>query len=800
MSDLPFLVAHGTVVWQALVTVSLALGATTASVFVHRAMRARAARVREGLGKPSPEAHVKDAGQRVTLEGTLEILPGEVTGGAAPATEGDAVVTIVPQGLEQSDEPNSKARSATARGARLAIDVAGTRVELDGALQVLAGSRETERCVEKAQALALLWDFAGALGTLPAKAFAIRALAAGDRVRVRGVLRHEPAPLQGDSYRSGRAVFSLEEDREDPELPLITLATAARPRPLVRSLPRTLLRALPIPLAVVAALAAAGEIGVRTNARGGFIAAAATPFRRADALTLLRGDIDLRFGADAAKVEQAVAYDLVRGRCGEASDDTYAHHDLGASARIAKECGDPLREARAYFAQADFDGAATAYAVARKRDARIPPTLSEATAYVAAGRNDDAAALLRALAKTWEDSPHARERLECAALAMEARGAHPEVSLNLQERAGAAPEVPGCIALAADLLQGEKRTEYGQRHDYWGAIPLVDWRRTLQLVVLDGRAVNEGRHTNYGESFPYEDVVFNPRRGLYTIPPGLAEGLVASLAARTTAQDHVLRGRLLIGLARLDAYLGDVGSARARVQAARAAFEAADEIAAAAEAAHAEALRKAIALYGDRAYEQEYEPYAVADQRYRDRDAARGGHHLLERLSVLDVALDAREGKVTSLVTPEPGSDVYLALDAWTSKEPVALERLARRDTRDINQRLWALALADDGPELTHKLEERGLDGRGVVDYLAARPVLKGELSRWVRHGYPASCPTCGLYPLANHVASRRDAAVAAGAVDVITETTLTANRIRTLLLRRDIAVPLAAISELAPP
>jgi hypothetical protein len=799
MADLPFLVAHGTLVWQALVTASLALGATTASVFVHRAMRARAARVRDGLGKPSPEARVQDAGQCVTLEGTLEMLPGEVTGGASPM-DGDAVVTIVPQGLEQSDEPNSKARSATARGARLAVDVAGTRVELDGAVQVLAGSRETERCVEKAQALALLWDFAGALGALPPKAFAIRALAVGDRVRVRGVLRHEPAPLQADSYRSGRAVFTLEEEREDPELPLITLATASRPRPLVRSLSRTVLRALPIPLAMVAALAAVGEIGVRTNARGGFIAAAATPFRRADALTLLRGDIDLRFGADAGKVAQAVAYDLIRGRCGEASDDTFAHHELAASARIAKDCGDPLRQARAYFAQADFDGAATQYAVARKRDPRIPPTLSEATAYVAAGHADEAAVLLRALAKTWEDSPHARERLECAALAMEARGSHPEVAVNLEERAGAAPEVPGCLALTADLLQGEKRKEYGQRHDYWGPVPLVDWRRTFQLVVADGSAVSDGRHPYHGESFPFEDVVFNPRRGLYTIPPGLAESLVASLAKRTTAQDHVLRGRLLIGLARLDSYLGEVPSARARVQAARAALEAADQVAADAEAARAEALRKAIALYGDRAYEQEYEPYAVSDQRYRDREAARGGHALLERLTILDVALDARDGKITGVVTPSPGSDVYLALDAWTSKDPVALERLARRDTRDINQRLWALALSDDGPELTHKLEERGLDGRGVVDYLGARPALAGELSRWVRHGYPAACPTCGLYPLANHVASRRDAAVAAGATDVIAETTLAAGRIRALLLRRDIAVPLAVISELAPP
>lgn len=813
MADLPFLVAHGTVVWQALVAASVVLGGVSASFLVHRAMRARAARVRAALGKPSPEARVLDAGQCVTLEGTLELLPDEVTG-TEPPEGGDAVVTIVPQGLEQSDEAHAKARSATARGARLALDVAGTRVVLDGAVQVLAGSRETERCVGKAQALALLWDFAGTLGALPPKAFAIRALAAGDRVRARGVLRHEPAALEGDSYRTGRAAFALEVDREDPELPLIALAAASRPRPLVRSWGRTALRALPIPLAMVAALAAVGEIGVRTNARGGFIAASATPFRRADALGLLRADIDLRFGADAPKVAQAVAYDLVRGRCGDAADDTFAHHDLSASARISEACGDPLREARAYFAQADFDRAAERFAAARKRDPKFPPTLTEATAYVASGRRDAAAVALRALGKTWEDSPHARERFECAALAIEALGDHPEVAVNLEERAGVTPETPGCLALAADVLHGEKRLQLARRHNYWGSIPLVDWRKATSLVALEEVPPDAYDGTTLSGSERIEDLVFDPRRGLYTVPPGLAESLVKTLAARHDVHGQQLRGQLLLGLARLDSYLGAMDEAHARVHEARAAFQEAHTLALEAEAK----ARKDAATRGDGGDGDGY-PYDYGYGNGYGRDYGRdfgtgyeawrfAGTPAEQRalaftamLDAFDFALDVRAGTARDdLKSSRLDSSVSVARSAWTSKDPADLERLARRDTRDINQRLWALALEGDGPGLTRKLDERGLDGRGVVDYLRTRPQLSSDLSRWVRHGYPTTCVTCGLYPLANHIASRRDAAGAAGATDVVTETTLAAKRIRTLLLRRDIAIPLAVISELSPP
>jgi tetratricopeptide (TPR) repeat protein len=787
MADLPFLVAHGTVVWQALVAASLVLGGLSASFLVHRAMRARAARVREALGKPSHEARVQDAGTCVTLEGTLELLPDEIAG--TPAVVGDAVVTVVPQGLEQSDEPNPKARSASARGAKMALDVAGTRVLLDGAVQVLAGSRETERCVGKAQALALLWDFAGPLGTLPPRAFAIRALATGDRVRARGVLRHEPVAEAGSDYRTGRAAFSLEEDRQDPDLPLIALAAASRPRPLVRSPARTLLRALPIPLAVIAGLAAAGEIGVRLGTGAGWTVAAATPFRRADALTLLRGDIDLRFGTDAAKLSHAVAYDQIRGRCDDAADDTFAHNDLAASARIAEACGDPLRQARALFAQADFDKAAAAFSTARRRDPRVPATLSEATAYIATGRHEGAAIVLRALAKTWEDSPRARERLECAAMAMDVRGEHPEVAVNIEERARMGSDVPGCAALAADVLEGDKRATLVRRVSFWGPTPLTDWRRIMDVIALE-QAEPGWRGAPSIEQGRADDIVFDPRRGLYTVPPGLAEVVAASLATRADAPGQELRATLLLNLARLDAYLGEPAAARARVAQAREALQAAKDVATR-ELAELEKARRGTAHDGD------YDDYGYSGD-WQLRQTRSRVEMRLSDLDAYDVAIDAREGKRSP--SDAGRFELRMAVAATAAHDESALTWLSQRDTRDINQRLWTLALGDDYAGLTRKLEERGLDGRGVVDYVGGRPALSAELSRWIRHGYPAACTSCGLYPLANVIASRRDAAASAGATDVVAETTAATKRIRELLLRRDVAIPLAVISELSPP
>ncbi len=334
------------------------------------------------------------------------------------------------------------------------------------------------------------------------------------------------------------------------------------------------------------------------------------------------------------------------------------------------------------------------------------------------------------------------------------------------------------------MAHGEARKKLVDRYDYWGTVPLADWRAITRVVALE-ELPGTNRAWDLDAYAQPEDVVFDPRKGLYRIPPGLADAVATALAARDDARSQLLRGQLLMGLAHLDAYLGEMADARARTRDALAAFLGASLHA-------ADPVRDDDARYYDYGY-----AYGQSGNAY----AARRAKGLMARASELASALDARDGSPrTEFDATSAGRELELAHRATTQKDPTALEALARRDSRELNRKLWDLALGDDGAGLATRLEERGLDGRGVVDFLAARPALAPELGRWVRYGYPMACTTCGIYPLANQIASRRDAARAVGAKDVTGETTAAARRLRALLLRRDIAIPLAVISELSPP
>jgi hypothetical protein len=164
-----------------------------------------------------------------------------------------------------------------------------------------------------------------------------------------------------------------------------------------------------------------------------------------------------------------------------------------------------------------------------------------------------------------------------------------------------------------------------------------------------------------------------------------------------------------------------------------------------------------------------------------------------------ELALDVRSG-----VLPMRHQDGDWRLDmlitAGDAKrgDPAALARLADRDGREANHKPWLLALSNDDDALIARLEDRGLDGRGIVDFLGASD--RPELRRWVRYDYTTACVTCGLYPLANQIVSRRDAAIAAHADDVAIEMGAAARRLRDILYRRDVAIVLSVISELSPP
>src|SRR5262249_28376701 len=192
--------------------------------------------------------------------------------------------------------------------------------------------------------------------------------------------------------------FALEPDHDDPDAKVIPLAYGGAPHPLARPRSRTVLRAIAAPIGAVLVLGLVGEIAVRAGRPGADAIAAATPFRRADALRQLREGLTLKTHLDGPTLDRAVALDKLRGRCADAADDLFEHHSFAAAAEMAAKCKDPWREGRAWFAMADMDRAAEAFLRGREPNAHMPYSLSEVTAYLGAKRWASAAEGLHGLA------------------------------------------------------------------------------------------------------------------------------------------------------------------------------------------------------------------------------------------------------------------------------------------------------------------------------------------------------------------------------------------------------------------
>jgi len=822
MNDVSFWVAHGAAVWQAALAASALAGLFVGYLLVNQAMRARARRVRDALGKASPAARPEDAGKRVTLSGTIGVAPARGSDDARPAAGSPVAVTVLPQGLELSEETTPKATSASARGAKLAVDVGGTTVVLDAPLQVLVGSRETERCVTRSVGQVLLWDFAAQLGALPSRPFGIRALAEGDRVRVAGVLRHEPEIGAPGDYRSAAATFALEVDAEDTEARVIPVAFEGSPRPLARKPGLTVIRALAVPLGAAAVLGAIGEIAIRVGRPWSSAVAATTPFRRGDALAQLRAATPLSPHADEALVRRAIAIDLLRGRCAEASDDAFEHGDVARSIDLAARCGDPSREARGHAALAEFDRAAAAFDRARAADPRLAPSLTEATAYIAAGQNERAAAALRALAPAWEGPAWTRERLECAAAAMDARTGSPEALEALRAKADKGSGV--CQLLLADRLHGAERTAALSklRYHYWhGERGVVEWPAVALALSVEEADPDTPIFSDGYDGLPSLGIflnpaapIFDPRQGPFDVPPGIADAAVRSLSRGSGLRVTSARTTFTLLLAMLDSFLGDVDAATLRVAPLRGEIEKAiharvTDAQRTAWADHVAGLGSRYGAWGaDGMWHHDEVAEATQAAKIHFDQAAYGLVESAEederRTATLERAIAAR---AAAHVPPDEASwelSDHAAFDAIAAArahgDGPAIDQLAQRDGRDVNRKLWDLVQAHDGTGLVARLEARGLDGRGVVENIGRAAGMEDALRGWVRWSYPAPCTTCGLYPLANHVASRRDAAVAAGAADVAEAMHGVAVRLRALMLRRDVALPLAAISDLSPP
>ncbi|MDB4998094.1 MAG: hypothetical protein JWM74_5526 [Myxococcaceae bacterium] len=818
MSDLSFWVIHGGAIWQIALALSMVAGFVVTHLLVDRAMRARAARVRETIGAPRPALRPDDAGKHVTYTGTI-VAVGKDAKDAPPGA--GLVATVSPQGVELSEEPTQKALTGALAGARLAIEIGDEKLTLDGPPQVLVGSKETERCVSGEAGRILLWDFASQLGTLPKRPFGIRTLSVGDKVRVSGLLRHEPDDAHTQDYRSARGAYFLEVASEEADGKFVPIAYEGRPRPLARKRGRTALRALTVPLGFAAVLGGLGEIAIRVNRPTSAAIAAATPFRRADALGQLRAQMNLQEHADAKLVARAAHLDTVRGRCGDASDDWFEHGKIRTSIEVAERCKDESRAGRGYAALAELEQAAQAFERARTTDPRLPPSLTEATAYLAASKSDRAANTLRALAASWEGPVGTRERFECIANAVEARAGKSQ-SLDALRAASERSERSGdntsCVLLFADLSHGAERTALLSRYRYsyrregmLTATPVAD---ALELEDGITGLIERDYGSNGGNDGLYLSpvaLVTNPRAGVFNVPPALSEAARRTLEKGTKPTEALLRARYDLLLSLLDSYIGETDDAKKHLDAAELYLEKALPI--------AEAEAKEMQLARQRAYDSpDAEPYPYwrasaierASSAMRQRKDELGAFKLALAVRARDPGAkdklagtlreDTRGGYDYRGMSLMASHELTPFIDARMNGERRGIEILANGDTRDVNRKLWDLLLAEDADGLAARLRARGLDGRGVIEAAGGLAPKSNELGKWLRWSYPPACTTCGAYPLMNHTASRRDAAIALGDTEVTNESRDIALRLRALLLRRDIAIPLAVLSEMSPP
>jgi hypothetical protein len=479
---LPWLVVHGAAVWKAALAATILLALALARLHPRRAARQAAARARARLGAPLADPIQSREGKQTTLTAHLTLE------GAASTRFEDRAPAAAASATSASGAPALTSASALhLRAERLFLLREGLRIELDGPVHVLAGSREARPGVAPrrlAPAITARLSTAGAV--LPALANApdvvLRSLASGDLVSATGVLRRGAA-ADGTDYRTPAARWSLVPVDGLAEGAAILLAFEGAPRvrgPALRRLATVVAGSVASALAL---LLGGGEIafGVEEaalastppalpRARSAMVIAAATPLRRVEAMARLAAD------EDPAHADQAVALAELSGDCDAAGDLALHHGRLAAARASAERCGRPDLAAYALHATGDFEGASAALARApdelpgvRPRDGSRDPIRARRLRlriHLLAGRFTLAAGEARrfaALLAERRDDPqgaatppdNGAPTAVCLADALAARGGDRAALSRLS--APRPSELYSCAVLHADLLAGRER-------------------------------------------------------------------------------------------------------------------------------------------------------------------------------------------------------------------------------------------------------------------------------------------------------------------------------------------------------
>jgi hypothetical protein len=451
MEALPWLVADGVVVWRAGLLACVSAGAGVAALRPRIAAWRAARRARAALGEPHRGA--LEGGARVTLSGVLlakdeRVARYEDGGEAAAASVG---------------------REPGVRAAQLAVLVGDTVITLEGPIAVVAGSRESWPGRAGAKLAAAVRERAGAdLDAQHAPVF--RSVAPGDRVRVTGVLREEAAE-DGTTYRDAAKRWTLSGEGAP-----IALAAERAPRvtgPSRAAMVTPTLYGVAAFLAVFglggeAAMTVARSPAPALDAEVALSLAAATPFRRDDALAALLVTLDAQHTPDPEVLRVRDRLHAMRGEQVERAAMWIAQGDPERGAALAAGAGRPDLAAHAYYAVGDFTRAEEAW---RRFHApvRVPEQRFSVGLELLAGDLDHAAAAARLLAQALREAPAANDaqiafnaqRADtalCLAFALDARRNVASGWVGINARATGRTSL-GCAVLRIDLLEGSRRVE-----------------------------------------------------------------------------------------------------------------------------------------------------------------------------------------------------------------------------------------------------------------------------------------------------------------------------------------------------
>ncbi|MFO0760355.1 MAG: hypothetical protein U0359_27990 [Byssovorax sp.] len=836
LSPLPWLLGHGALVWKAALAVLAGSGVCGAALAPRTISRNQARATRKALGEPLRSLDRLNDGARVTLTGTLEA--------EAPHCQrfedgSDAAAATIAYDPSASMLGNATFRAGlNTRAEGLRLRVGEEKVELSGPVEVVIGSREIRRRARYADLPApararVEQALGGAKPHFSGEIVQLRSLAPGDTVRVSGVLRKEAK--DGESgYRSAKARWILtpvgEEGSLDQgrglKLAFEGNAAVSGPGPLL--LARGAALGLVSFLIVfglggeIAACSAAddlaafqGELGwVRDldfevaatidpkahpsspldTGLGATGFAAATPFRRDQALDRYEDALGKRRDADARLVSIRAALAEQRGRPGEAATILGSHGFTEQAAALAEQRGDRFYAAGLRYTLGDFEKASAAIGDAGTKASATEELRLAAKVHLLSGKGALAAKAARALGERFDDEAKSKkmvrweasrraEAARCLALALEARAGNAAARASLKEAAlSPARRVGECTLLYADLLPPAER---GTMLDGpWDATSLATDTPSAWFDRLKSEADPTFDVRDLSDSMPDPAMCLaNPRWALMKSLPGVERSIAEAMGKDASSEDTRVYARLYwaVTAATFDLASGEREPAKRWLAAALADLRKLN-------AADVEKMRAAgFTPPGPEALTPDFAPKR-------------------EKIGVMDAALllDGNDTEGARAMMKKLGIERFWTMPTLIDyREKGEIENLKKNFLgweliRQGESANWAITAQGDGAALA--LWMTRLDREPGAYLRIGAPMIKTgkeELGKWLRHGYRPPRWHGDVEGLLFDAVNLRALAEALGDAEVLAREQAKVKRFRDALLARETSVTLAVLERL---